>query len=49
MREEMAQHVHKFEEKDKATFYSPTEVWSLPATSPGLDARAADQERSEFS
>ena len=30
---EVAQHVLKFEEKDKATFYSPSEVWLLPAPS----------------
>ena len=57
----LAKHVHhKFEEKDKATFYSPSEVWCLPAPSFnenrenngggfwGLDADS-EQEGSEFS
>ena len=30
---EMAKHVHKFKEKDKATFYSLSEVWLSPAPS----------------
>ena len=30
---EMAKNVHKLKEKDKTTFYSPSEVWSLPASS----------------
>ena len=29
----MARNVHKLKEKDKATFYSVSEVWSFPAPS----------------
>ena len=30
---EIAKHVHQFKDEDKATFYSPSEVWSHPALS----------------
>ena len=30
---EMAKNAHKLKDEDKATFYSPSEVWSLPAPS----------------
>ena len=33
MHGKMAKHVHKFKEKDNATFCSPSEVWSFPAPS----------------